>query len=73
MSNIIPAEDLNISSYPPRRVGGQQVGCASNGVRIEHVPSGIVVTVDCAWSQHRNRMIAIAAIEGALTCGDYRP
>jgi len=73
MSELIPSGDLEISVWPPRPTGGQHVGCGSRGVRIVHRPTGIVVSVEHATSQHRNRMIAIAALEGALTCKEFRP
>ena len=67
----IPAEDLKITSWPDRKTGGQHVG-APNGVRVEHIPTGLVAIVDCDSSQHRNRSIAMDMILGGLTSPHYR-
>jgi len=69
--DVIPPEDIKIEIWPPRNVGGQHVGTAS-GVKITHLPSGITVTCDYERSQHRNRAIALAALEGAITCPMFR-
>lgn len=67
---MIPAEDLIISVLAPPP-GGQYVG-VSTGVIVTHLPSGITVTVNTDRSQHRNKLIAIDAIGGALTSPHYR-
>jgi len=64
-------EELCVEVWPPRKLGGQHVGTAQ-GVRITHIASGITVTCDHERSQHRNKAIAIAALEGAITCPMYR-
>jgi len=73
MTDLIPGSDLEIKIWPPRSIGGQLVGGGSRGVCIVHRPTGITVVVDHERSQHRNRRIAMAAIEGALTCGEFCP
>lgn len=69
--DLIPPSDLRVSAVrrPP---GGQHVGGAERGVTVEHIPTGIVVTVDVGRSQHINRMIAAEMIEAALTSGHLR-
>lgn len=61
----IPPDDIRIECdrHPP---GGQHVGMLS-GVTVTHIPSGISVHVDCEWSQHRNKEIAMDALLGAIT------
>lgn len=67
----IPAPDLLITPWPDRSKGGQHVGTAS-GVRVEHVPTGLVAIVETERSQHRNKEIAVEMILGGLTCRAFR-
>lgn len=67
MAGLIPPEDLEVGPWPPRAVGGQQVGLTMCGVRLEHLPSGIVAICGTARSQHVNRTIAMDMILAALT------
>lgn len=69
---LIPPEDLKVSLYPPRPLGGQQVG-TTNGVMVEHLPTGTIAIVQIDRSQHRNRTIAQRMILSALTDPDFRP
>lgn len=73
MSDVIPTEELEITVYPPRRQGGQQVGLTPTGVQITHVPTGLVAICVSDRSQHRNRLIAMHMIEAALTHPGFRP
>ena len=68
MTDLIPASDLVVEVARARPPGGQQVG-VSNGVRVTHVPTGIIVECQCERSQHRNRQVCLDALEGALTGG----
>lgn len=65
MKPLIPDSDLRVEVIR-RNAGGQHVG-TDRGIRVTHVPTGIVVEVDVGQSQHRNRSIALDAILGALT------
>lgn len=47
--------DLKIEAYPPGPVGGMLVGTITNGVKVTHVPTGIVVTCTEHRSMHKNR------------------
>jgi protein subunit release factor A len=62
----IPAADLQIETWPPRNVGGQQVG-VSMGLQITHLPTGIVARVCTNRSQHTNKTIALDMILAAIT------
>jgi protein subunit release factor A len=64
--------DLKIEIWPPRAKGGQHVGPGPQGVRITHLASGIQAFCDYERSQHLNKMLAMAMIEGALTHPRYR-
>ncbi|UXN73391.1 hypothetical protein N8D56_21330 [Devosia sp. A8/3-2] len=66
MTEDIPHEHLKIEPRPPRNQGGQHVGYPS-GVKIEHIPSGLVAIAEAGRSQHRNRQIAMDMIMGGLT------
>lgn len=67
---IDPAE-LKIEVVRPNPPGGQHVG-TYNGIRITHMPSGVVAECDVGRSQHRNKAIAMDMILGALTSPHYR-
>lgn len=69
---MIDPADITIETWPPRQVGGQQVGCIkAPGVKVTHA-SGITVCVDIASTQHKNKAIALDAIEGAMTSPHWR-
>lgn len=70
MEDLIRPEDVRIECdrHPP---GGQHCGMLS-GLKVTHIPSGISVHVDTERSQHRNKMIALDALTGALTSPWYR-
>lgn len=64
---LVNPADLTIETWPPRQIGGQQVGAGPTGVKITHEPTGIVVCVDVQRGLHRNKLIALDALAGALT------
>lgn len=68
---MIPHDELQCDLWPPREQGGQHTGCWQRGIKLTHIPSGIVVIVEHARSQHLNRRIALDAMEGALTSPGY--
>ena len=64
--DLFKQEDLKIQSWPVRPKGGQHVG-VETGVRVEHLPTGIAVEVNCGRSQYINRSIALDALLFAVT------
>ena len=70
MSDLIADSDLRVTCERPNP-GGQHVGVYT-GVRVEHLPTGIIAEVNTDYSQHRNRAIAFDMIEAALTSRHYR-
>lgn len=71
---MIPDEDLEVKALPDPNYnyGGQHAGSPINPIQVTHIPSGITATVQCARSQHKNRLIALAMVEyGCLEAG-YR-
>jgi len=70
----IPADELKIEVYPIDGIdqrGGQHAGTPS-GVRVTHIPSGIMAYVNAGRSQHINRMIALDMILAAITHPRFR-
>lgn len=68
----IPPEDLEVSAYPLRPPGGQQVGTMPMGVEVRHKPTGLVARCQSDRSQHINRTIAMDMILAALTHPRFR-
>lgn len=67
----IDPKDLKVEAIRRRPPGGQHVGTES-GIRVTHIPSGLVAEADTERSQHRNRDIALEMILGGLTSKSYR-
>jgi len=59
-------EDLKIETYPYAQKGGQHVNDARCGVKITHIPSGLVAISEAGRAQFINRDIALAMIEAGL-------
>lgn len=72
IESLLAPEDLEIEVWPPRQIGGQQVSCMSRGVKITHLPTGLVAIVELDRSQHRNKAIALDMILGGLTSPHFR-
>lgn len=68
---MIPPENLKMETYPPVQKGGQHVG-SPTGIRIEHIPSGLVAICNIERSQHKNRAVAMDMLMGGLTSSSYR-
>jgi protein subunit release factor A len=47
MSDI---KDLNIQPFPYVRPGGQHVGVVRPGIKLTHIPTGLVAIVECERS-----------------------
>lgn len=68
---MIKDEELKtevLRKHPP---GGQHVGTYT-GIRMTHIPSGLVAECDSDGSQHRNKAIARDMILGGLTSPHFR-
>lgn len=68
---MIPAEELKIEALGWEHPGGQHVGTPT-GVRITHLPTGLVAVCKTERSQHRNKAIALDMILGGLTSPMFR-
>lgn len=69
----IPDDDLKVETWPyGNHPGGQQCG-THPGVRVTHIPSNTVATVEADRSQFRNKEIALEMILAAITHPRFRP
>ena len=55
--------DLEISTYPSYKTGGQHVGLTHSGVLVVHVPTGLGVVSVSERSQYRNKERALLMLE----------
>ena len=68
----INEKDLKTEIWPPEtNPGGQHVG-TRDGIKVEHLPSGIVAIVNIGRSQFKNRQIACDMILSAITHPMFR-
>ena len=62
----IKPEDLKIETMRSGGAGGQHVNKTESAIRIEHLPTGIIVKCQAERSQHKNRSTAMKMLRGQL-------
>ena len=62
----IDDKDLSWEFFRATGPGGQHRNKVESGVRLTHVPTGIVVQATERRSQHQNREVALRRLEAAL-------
>ena len=71
-----PAEllaECRVDTFRSGGAGGQHQNKVESGVRLTHLPTGIVVASRRHRSQHRNREEALARLEAALEARTRTP
>jgi len=58
--------ECRVETFRAGGPGGQHQNTTDSGVRLTHLPTGLVVTARESRSQHRNRMTALIRLRAAL-------
>lgn len=64
--SVLHEDDIEVHSWPGRRLGGQHVGVDRGGVLLVHKPTGVAVVCDEERSQLRNRQAAFEKLRTVL-------
>jgi len=76
---ILPESDddllreCEVDTFRSSGPGGQHVNKTESAVRLQHLPSGVVVTSQQERSQHRNKAICLEKLRAKVERLNYRP
>ena len=65
-------QECEIETFRSSGKGGQHVNKVETGVRLRHLPSGVVVTSQKERSQHRNKVECLKKIRNRVDKLNYR-
>ena len=76
---ILPESDedllreCQLETFRSSGPGGQHVNKTESGVRLRHMPSGVIVTSRKERSQHRNKVLCLQSLRKKVAQLNYRP
>ena len=65
-------QECEMQTFRSSGPGGQHVNKTESGVRLKHLPSGVVVSSQQERSQHRNKAICIQKLRKKVAQLNYR-
>ena len=65
--------ECEVETFRAGGPGGQHVNKTETGVRLTHLPTGVVVSCREERSQHRNKMICLRRLRERVERLNYRP
>ena len=65
--------ECEVETFRASGPGGQHVNTTESGVRLRHLPSGVVVTSREERSQHRNKSNCLRRLREEVARLNYRP